>query len=80
MFSGSHLDRIEAADAVDLKDATKTETNVRWSGGGEVDGGDTEDGTKRSAASWNRLAPIKSTNIGISAFGVGLQRCDSTEL
>ncbi|XP_066382042.1 uncharacterized protein [Miscanthus floridulus] len=47
----SHLDRIEVADAVDLKDATKTKTNVRWSGGGEVDGGDTEDGTKRSAAS-----------------------------
>jgi len=59
MFSGSHLDRIEAADAVDLKDATKTETNVRWSGGGEVDGGDTQDGTKSSAASWNRLAPIE---------------------
>ena len=45
------MDRIEAADAVDLKDATKMETNVRWSGGGEVDGDDTEDGTKRSAAS-----------------------------
>jgi hypothetical protein len=79
MFSGSHLDRFEAADAVDLKDATKMETNVRRSGRGEADGGDTEDGAKSRAATWNRLAPIKSTNIGFSAFGVGLQRCDSAE-
>jgi hypothetical protein len=41
--------------------------------------GDTEDRTKSGAASWNRLAPFRSTNIGISAFGAGLQHCDSAE-
>jgi hypothetical protein len=55
------------------------ETNVYWSNRGGADVGDLEDGTKSGSASWNMLASVKSTNIGISAFGVGLQRCDSTE-
>jgi hypothetical protein len=72
------LDRYEGAGVVDLQDIEKMETNVYWNKGG-VDAGDPKDGTKSSAASWNLLASVKYTNIGITAFGSSLQHCDSAE-
>lgn len=79
MFSGRDLVRFKGTDAVDLQDAEKMETTVHWSNRGEDDVGDTEDGTESGANPWNRLALVKFSNIGFSAFSVGLQRCDSAE-
>lgn len=70
--------RSKGADAVDLRDVEKMETDVHWSNRGDG-AGDPEDGTESVSASWNRLASIKSTKIGISALNVGLQCCDSAE-
>ena len=64
---------------MDFQDTKKMETNVYWSNIGGADVGDPEDGTKSGTASWNMLASIKSTAIGISAFRVGLQCYDSAE-
>jgi hypothetical protein len=72
------VDRYEGDTAVDFQDTEKKATNVYWSNKGGTDGGDTEDGTKSGAASWNLLASVKITNIGNSSFG-GLQCCDSAE-
>jgi hypothetical protein len=72
------LDRYEDADVVDRQDFEKMETNVYRNKGRGADAGDPKDGAKSSAASWNLLASVKTTNFGVTAFG-GLQRCDSAE-
>jgi hypothetical protein len=38
-----------------------------------------KDGDAIGSTSWDRLESVRITNISVSAFGVGLQLCDSAE-
>ena len=73
------MDRFEGAVAVDLQDVEKMEAAVLWSTRGEAGADHLPDGDGSVPAAKNLLASIQSTNIGISAFGFGLKRCDSAE-
>ena len=73
------MDRTEGVDAVDHQAAEKMEARIHWSISGEDRADYPPDGVETSQAAKHRLASIKTSDIGISAFGVGLHRCDSVE-
>ena len=73
------MDRIEGVDSLDRQDAEEVEADVLGSARGEAGAGVSTDGDESVPAAKNQLASIKFTNIGILAFGFGLQRCDSSE-
>lgn len=78
-LTGRCVDRFEGVGSLDRQDAEEVEANVLGSAGGEAGASVSTDGDESVPAAKNQLASIKLTNIGISAFRFGLQRCDSSE-
>ena len=80
MLSGGDLVRIEGVGAMDNQNAKKLEAIARGGGWGEAGPNGIEDGVGSCTSTRNLLESAKSSNIGISAFSFGLQRCDFAEL
>lgn len=80
MLSGCGLVRNEGTGAVVIQITKKMEAIARGSGWGEAGPDGIEDGVGSCTSTRNLLESAKSSNIGISAFSFGLQRCDFAEL
>jgi hypothetical protein len=80
VLSGCDLVRNEGVGAVDNQDSEKMEAIARGGRWGEAGPVSTEDGVGSYTPPKNLLESVKATNIGITSFGFGLHRCDSTEL
>lgn len=64
---------------MDLQDIEKMDIAVLRGTRGEAGTDHSPDGDGSVPATKNLLTSIRSTNIGIPAFGFGLKRCDSAE-
>jgi hypothetical protein len=72
------MDRNEGVD-MDCKNIKALDSNVQGDDGGRADGDNPKDRTGGKQTTWNQLESFSISSIGVTAFGVGLHRCESAE-